>query len=327
MPHMTISDRIYGEIIIDDPFIQDLILSGPMQRLRHISQDGATHFIVPELDGTRFEHSVGAWYLAHRFNRPVEEQVASLLHDVPHTAFSHVVDFVMDNRTQTYHDNFLKQVVLASDIPDICAKHGINVMKVLAKEDYYLLDNHTPELSFDRWDYFMRDGYMIGLLPRETVSLVLDSARLHDGQFCFDDIHVAGLLCIVSMAVSQAIYTGATSYGSYCLLAPAIKRALAIGCITEQDLFTTDHEVYAALQASKDPEITGYLVRLQPGRLFKLSPKRTAEFYGFNKARYIDPLVRRGDTLTPVSQLVIGLAERVEAFRSASKHTGVTQLI
>jgi uncharacterized protein len=272
---MIITDRIHGKLTITDPFIVDLINSGPMQRLKHISQDGATHFIDPTMNGTRFEHSVGAWYLAKYFDRPIEEQVACLLHDVPHTAFSHVVDFVMDDRNQTYHDRFLKQVVLASEIPGICKKHGTDIERVLAKEDYYLLDNHTPELSFDRWDYFMRDGYMVGVFPKESVKLVLQSAKLRNGQFYFKDLQVAGMLCVLSMTVAQLIYTGATSYGSYFLLAGALKAALETGVITEQDFFTTDDEVYGKLVAAHDDKIDAYLNRLQPGKDFVLASKET----------------------------------------------------
>ncbi len=82
-----IKDRIYGKVEVNDPLIVALINSSPLQRLKDVSQGGATHFIQPVFNANRFEHSFGAWHLAKRFNRPIEEQVACLLHDVPHTAF------------------------------------------------------------------------------------------------------------------------------------------------------------------------------------------------------------------------------------------------
>jgi HD superfamily phosphohydrolase len=324
---LIIHDRIHGTIQIDNPFIVDLINSKPMQRLKRISQDGATHYIDPIFNVTRFEHSVGAWYLSKRFNRPIEEQVASLLHDVPHTAFSHVVDHVVDSRNQDYHDQFLKQVVLASEIPAICKKHGIDVMRVLTKEDFYLLDNRTPELSFDRWDYFMRDGYMIGIFPKESIDLILNSAKLGPKGFYFEGVHVAAMFCLLSLAISELVYQGATSYGSYCLLAGALKRGLDTGVISEQDFFGTDDFVWTKLQKASDKQIDAYLSRLQPGKIFELVPEETAEFYGHNKPRYVDPLVKRGRTYIPVSDVVHGLRERVDRFRARSYSTGVTQKI
>ncbi len=322
----TIKDRIYGILHIDDPFIADLLRSKPMQRLKHIRQDGACGFIDPVFTTTRYDHSVGTWYLAKRFDRPLEEQAASLLHDVPHTAFSHVADWVMgEHASQGYHDRFLEQIVRASDIPEICQKHGVSLNKVLAKEDYYLLDNHTPELSFDRWDYFMRDGFMIGAVPQGSIDLILEAARLGPKGFYFEDMRVAALLCTLSLTVSELIYQGADSYASSCLLAEALKRALELGVITEQDLFKTDNEVYAKLEAAEDKSITHYIHRLTPETHFELASKETAEFYGPNKPRFIDPRVRQGEDYVPVSQLVHGLRERIERFRESSRFTGVRQ--
>jgi HD superfamily phosphohydrolase len=322
---MIITDRIYGRVEVTDPLIIEQLESAPMQRLKEISQDGATHFIQPVWNANRFEHSFGAWYLSKQFNRPIEEQVACLLHDVPHTAFSHVIDFVMNDYEQEYHDRFLKQVVLGSNIPEICGKHGLDIHKVLQKEDYCLLDNRTPELSFDRWDYFMRDAHMLGILPLESVKLIISSAKLKDNQFYFEDLNVAGQLCLTTLMVCQLGYVSATSHGSWFLLAEALKVALKENIITEEDLFATDKIVWDKLKAAKRQKIDLYLERLNPGREFEYAPKDKAEFYGKNKARYIDPLVLKGDKLHKTSELVVGLAEYIEIFKRKCQYIGVKQ--
>lgn len=321
---MQITDRIYGAVTVEHPLIQRLIASAPLQRLKAISQDGATHFIEPRWDGDRFEHSFGVWYLAHRFDRPLEEQVACLLHDVPHTAFSHVIDFVMGDDNQEYHDRFLHQVVMRSEIPAICAEFGMDIAKVLDKSSYYLLDNRTPELSFDRWDYFMRDGYMLGLAPREVIELIIASAKLRDGQFYFEDRRVAALLCTLSMNVCRFGYVSADSHGAWFLLATAIKRGLAIGCIAETDLFTTDAVVLEKIRAAHDDQIDALLARLTPRHPFVYAPKDEAEFYGPNKARYINPLVEHEGILTPVSHCIPGLDDEIAAFRERCRFIGVS---
>src|SRR5258706_14993380 len=259
-----------------------------MQRLKEISQDGAPHFIQPIRNVTRFEHSVGAWYLSHRYNRPIEEQIASLLHDVPHTAFSHVIDIVMSDINDAYHDKFTKKIILASEIPDILAKHRVNIDKVLNKESYHLLENDLPDISVDRWDYFMRDGYMFGLIPKQTIQLFLKSVKEKNERFYFEDIRVASLFAVMYMNCGRLIWLDPSSHGSFYLLASALKYAVEQGILTHEDFFQTDSYVLSTLQAAHDDTIDSLLNRLQPGNEFSYVPEAEAEFYGANKARVID---------------------------------------
>ncbi len=323
---MVISDRIYGDIKITEPVIIEIINSKPVRRLKQISQDGAVHFIYPQWDITRFEHSVGAWYLSHRYNRPIEEQIASLLHDVPHTAFSHVIDVLMNYHNQEFHDRFTKKIILESEIPDICQKNGIDIQKVLHKEDFYLLDNHTPELSVDRWDYFMRDGFTIGVLPYETIQFILNSVKEKNERFYFTDLRVAGMFCLMTISICRLAYIHPSAHGSYILLAEAMKAALSKKIVTEDDFFRTDDYVWRKLTNAHDTEIDLYLERLQSGREFVYTREEEAEFHGPNKARYVDPLVLVEGELQRVSELVPGISEVIKEFKAKAKYNHMRQL-
>lgn len=322
---MVIEDRIYGRLKISEPVIAALIKSAPMQRLKKISQDGAPHFIQPVRDVTRFEHSVGAWYLSYRYGRPIEEQIASLLHDVPHTAFSHVIDFVMNDEHHEYHDRFTKQVILQSEIPQILKGHNIAIDKVLNKEVYDLLDNKLPDISVDRWDYFMRDGHAFGLLPKETVQLFLASVKEKDKQFYFEDVRIAGMFAVLFMNFSRLIWLDPTSHGSFFLVAGALKLALEQGIISEQDTFKTDEIVMNKLRSAKNPAIDALLDRLQPGKDFRYASEAEAEFFGPNKPRYVDPLVEKDGQLKRLSDLVPGMRHYFEEYASNYKYLGVVQ--
>ncbi len=322
---MIINDRIYGTINIENKLIIDLINSQPLQRLKKISQDGAVHFIEPFRDETRFEHSVGAWYLSNKFNRPLEEQVASLLHDVPHTAFSHVIDFVMHDENHEFHDKFTKQVILNSEIPAICQRHGLNIEKVLHKEHFYLLDNKLPDISVDRWDYFMRDGYTFDLIPLETVRLFLKSIKEEKQRFYFTDVKIASLFAIMFMNSSRLIWLDPTSHGSFFLLAESIKIALKKGYLTEDDLFKTDDYVMKKLKSAHNDDIDNYLLRLKPGKYFHYSGEESAEFLGPNKPRFVDPWVKVKGKLVHLSDIIPGLTEYFEEFRLRHRYLGVSQ--
>ena len=112
---MEYTDKIYGKIKIDEPVINDLIASEPLQRLKAVNQYGASFYRFPHLTTNRFEHSVGVYYILKRLGASVEEQIAGLLHDVPHTAFSHVSDIVFEDPTQTFHEKFHEKIILHKD--------------------------------------------------------------------------------------------------------------------------------------------------------------------------------------------------------------------
>ena len=61
--------------------------------------------------------------LIKKMGGSIEEQIAGLLHDVSHTAFSHVVDFVLDHPEENYHELIFNEVVRSSPIPQILEKY------------------------------------------------------------------------------------------------------------------------------------------------------------------------------------------------------------
>lgn len=103
---MLIYDKIHGYIDIDD--ISTSIINTPVfQRLKNIHQTGLLYFVYPTANHTRFEHSIGTYYLANlminklankypRLNITKEiifiVSVAGLCHDLGHLIYSHFFD-------------------------------------------------------------------------------------------------------------------------------------------------------------------------------------------------------------------------------------------
>lgn len=320
---MKLIDRVYGEIHIDDPLIEELILSAPMQRLKKISQTGATVYLEPKRDITRFEHSVGVWYLLKRFGASIEEQVAGLLHDTPHTAFSHVIDMVYPNKDHTFHERFTEKVVMESEIPGILKRNGINVSDVLQKEAFHLLDSELPDLSADRIDYFFRDTRPDELFPIELVNQFLDEIKVVDNKFFFKSKSYATLYAILFLNACRLLWLDPNSHGSYFLLSGALKRALDLGELVEDDLFKTDEELMRMLKAMSDSKIQELISRLSPSTSFVFTESGDAEFEGNNKTRVVDPLVLNNGELVRVSELVPRLSEMFDHFKKTYKYKGV----
>ncbi|MBI2620748.1 HD domain-containing protein [candidate division WWE3 bacterium] len=323
---MVIKDRLYGEIQIGEPVVIDLINSKPMQRLKKISQDGAPHYIQPIRNVNRFEHSIGVWYLSHLHRRPIEEQIAALLHDTPHTAFSHVIDVVVEDENHEFHDKFTEKIITSSEVPEILEKHSIKLNDILNTHKFTLLENELPDLSFDRWDYFMRDGTALGFLPQTLVNEFIKHVKSGRSTLYFTDKALAATFAILFMNFSRLIWLDPTSHGSFYLMAEAIKLALERKIITEDDYFSDDETLMKKLRDAGVREINGYLNRLRPGREFEYVDKKDAEFYGPNKPRYVDPLVEIDGKFERTSKLVPNLGNYFEEFSGRYKILGVRQL-
>ena len=118
---MNIPDHIYGYIKIEEPVLLELIDTPAMHRLKDINSN-LSGKLIDGLWGnyTRFEHCIGVMHLIKRFGGDIEEQVAGLLHDVSHTAFSHAMDFAFGSEEkQDFHEINFEKVVLNSQIPQI----------------------------------------------------------------------------------------------------------------------------------------------------------------------------------------------------------------
>lgn len=326
MSPMVVKDRIYGKIEIKEKVIKDLILTKPLQRLKKISQDGAPHFIQPIRNVNRFEHSVGVWYLSSRFNRPIEEQIACLLHDVPHTAFSHVADLVFEDEHHEFHEKFAEEIILKSEIPGILKKHGVSLKKVLQKEKFALLENKLPDISFDRWDYFMRDGLMMNFLPKTLINEFLQNIYLSKDKLYFRDLKLASIFAILFASFSRLIWLDPTSHGSFFIIANALKIALGKKLITEQDFFTNDELLMSKLRKANNSQIDKLLDRLKPGKEFVYASQEEAEFFGPNKPRFVDPWVKSRGKLERLSNLVPSLEYFFKEFNTKYKNIGVNQL-
>ena len=107
---MKINDRVYGNQEINEAILLDLINSNSIKRLKDISQIGMPDEYLSFSGFSRYEHSLGVMILLKRLRANLEEQVAGLLHDISHTPFSHVIDWVIGDPTkEDYQDSIFRE--------------------------------------------------------------------------------------------------------------------------------------------------------------------------------------------------------------------------
>jgi HD superfamily phosphohydrolase len=122
---MIINDKVFWEIDITEPVILALINSSSIQRLKWIDMAWYFEQYFPWTKYSRFDHSIGVYHVLNIYWAPIEEQIAWLIHDVSHSAFSHCADYVLSGWSEHLHDfqdNIFNQFVRDSEIPGILSK-------------------------------------------------------------------------------------------------------------------------------------------------------------------------------------------------------------
>ncbi|MGV3558713.1 HD domain-containing protein [Larkinella arboricola] len=260
-----------------------------------------SNFIGVDTPITRFQHSVGVMLLSQKLNAPLKEQIAALLHDISHTAFSHVIDHVFREPTgQSYHERMKEQYLQQSDIPPILAKYGYNWHEFVHEEAYPILEQPAPALCADRLDYFFRDGMALGLLTAAEVSQAISHLTVQDNQICVDDISTAQWLGYTYMRVDEQCWSNRQAIGLYELMAQLIQTGLQLSAICEADVWLTDQKLWDKLSHSPETDIQRQLAQLRrPVRFVeeKINPWREVS----PKIRTLNPKVwinGKGEWLT-----------------------------
>ncbi|MGX5471163.1 HD domain-containing protein [Bacillus toyonensis] len=291
---MIISDVLYGEFEVDQ-VLEELILSKPVQRLKGIHQTGASYLMNEKWNVTRFNHSVGVMLLIKKLGGSVEEQIAGLLHDVSHTTFSHVIDYVFDNMNESYHEEIFSSVVKNSEIPAILSKYGYNYEDILLDDSKWtLLERSAPELCADRVDYTLRDMYTYGYVSLEEVHNFLSDVIEVDGKMVLQNIKMAEWFTETYYKEVIDFFMQPTNIYGNDMLAKTLKLALHKQVIHADDLLLEDHELIVKLRLCNDSEVHALLRKVHPN--VKVREDRSEyDLYQKNKVRLIDPpLLREG---------------------------------
>ena len=300
---MQYDDAIYGYVDITEPVLLDLIESDAMQRLHGVSQHGVTALLGITPSFSRFEHSMGAMLLVRSLDATLAEQVAALLHDISHTAFSHVIDFVFDDHSgQSYHEVKKEAFVAASDIPEILSRHGMDWHDFMDEEPFLLLEQAAPALCADRLDYFLRDLEFLGLASRSEIAAVIKFLVVNDGRIAVADFETARWLAYTFIEADRASWSSFREVGLYQLTAEAIKAATRIGLIQELDYWGSDDALWQKLNSTDHPEVKSLVRLISPGTRFAWNNESPLFRVG-TKVRSIDPPVVHSKGVTRLSEL------------------------
>jgi len=238
-------DPIYGLLKLND-IEKDIVDTPEFQRLRRIKQLSSANLVYPAANHTRFEHSLGAMYMAGIIGTELknkgyigEEEVqllriGGLLHDVGHGPFSHLFEDIVSKKYGVNHEDITQRVITETSIAEALKKHGYDPSEIseLARG----MGNYKPfmkaiiagPLSSDLMDYIQRDSYYTGaLFGRVNVYKIVDSMHVYDEQLAIEKDAVSAFegMTIARYEMFKEVYFHKTARAADSMLREAIEIA------------------------------------------------------------------------------------------------------
>lgn len=311
---MKYIDKVYGEVEIKEPLVLEIIKSSCFQRLKGVDQAGYLPLYVnpkslplSQLQHSRFDHSVGVFILLKKFNASLEEQISGLLHDLSHSAFSHCIDYVFDEGSETkqsYQDDIFTDFVKTTKIPNILEKYNFNLEYILNEENFPLLERELPDLCADRIDYSLRSAVHFQEANIKEIKYFLDSLVIENNKWVFNNLESAKKYALLFSNLNKNYYAGLQSAIMFRAVGDTMKYALEKEYISKDDLWTTEDEVLAKIEKhqEKDKKMSLLLDRMNNKIKFENNPD-DYDSQIFCKSRIVDPLFKKDGSITRLSEV------------------------
>lgn len=201
---MILKDPLYGFISIEEPY-KSIIGTKEFQRLRNIKQLGLSYLIYPSANHSRFEHSLGSFYLAKKIIERIASEkkiqpksvpysrefiAAALLHDIGHYPFSHAIENSIRLVNGSSHEQQTLNIIRNSEITEILKKTKLKIELICdfisGKGKFGKLI--AGQIDADRLDYLKRDSYYTGVAYGVTeVDVIIKSMEVKKDKYFVEE--------------------------------------------------------------------------------------------------------------------------------------------
>ncbi|XP_022884046.1 deoxynucleoside triphosphate triphosphohydrolase SAMHD1 homolog isoform X2 [Olea europaea var. sylvestris] len=216
-----VHDNVHGNIYLD-PLVLKFIDTEQFQRLRDLKQLGLAHMVYPGAVHSRFEHSLGVYWLAGEAVHKLKThqglelgidrfdvqtvKLAGILHDIGHGPFSHLFEHEflpkVLNGSQWSHEQMSVDMVdhiveehhieieteMVKRVKEMILASSKFAMDKSAREKFFLYDivaNGRNGIDVDKFDYIVRDSRACGLGCNFQFQRLMETMRVMGDEICY----------------------------------------------------------------------------------------------------------------------------------------------
>jgi hypothetical protein len=313
---MIYQDSIFGKTLIDDPLVVEIIHNPEFQRLRKIVCQGVPDKYYCFRGFSRYKHSIGVYLILRKLGAGYKEQIAGLLHDISHKAFSHIYDWMIKDYTKNgdledaqdkLHANYIDK----STIRKLLLKNKLDPHEIFDLEKYKLLDTEIPYLCADRVEYSIRS-----LKPKFAIA-VLNSLDVKNNRIVCTNTKIAREYAYKFLSLQKDQWGSAEAAVRYYHFSEILKLAIKHKVLTLRDFDLDDGLLVNKIINSKLKLLTEKLNLLEKTKkMYRRKSENTKVVY--KKFRHIDP-----EIVNTKNKMVLRLSDLDKEFKKVLKESKV----
>lgn len=317
---MKKTDFLYGNFIIDEPVIKELVKSSGLSRLKYVTQNGMPEEYWVCRSYSRYEHSLGVYHLLRKFRATIEEQIVGIIHDIGHLSFSHIAEWVFHNGKdgdESMHDSSKIEHLLIGDLYSILVKYRYDhLLNSKIESRYTLFDKDSPDLCADRLDYSLREFNLFLGTPHQTLQKYLNDLSVHNQEFVFTTPNIAIDYSYSFLKLQTDYYSAKIPVSIYYYFSELLKYSINKGYLKKEDFYKRESYIINKLKSCDDSKVLQELSWFQKQDISEFKNTHTKVT---KKFRYIDPKVLLKGKTIRVSDLSKSYAQNLNEALLSSK--------
>jgi len=244
-----------------------------------------------------------------------KQTLAWLVHDVSHSVFSHVGDFVLwDVEEQEASEQYITQLLQWDEIVmQELSKLDIKLSEIDDYEKYPIADNHWPQLAADRLEYNLSSWIAMWFREISQIKKIYQNISVMINEYgnqelWFSDQYIAEDFWLLSIENDHISFSAPRSIVSMSFIADIIKKMLLNKELGHMDLYSLqDKDVIDMMNNSPDEQVRNMWKYYTQFSEFELhSSKPNMQKYSVSskcKRRFVDPLISTQQWIVRLSKV------------------------